>query len=279
MAYECPTCGEAFESRRGLGVHHSRVHESRLPNRTCEACDSEFFAEYEVKYCSEECRSEAVSFEGADNPNYSGGRTEAACRTCGASFEYYPSSKPGLYCPDCVESRSWRTVPSLGGPNNPQWDGGKKEYSCAECGAIIERYPGNITGDVAVCSEVCRRSWLSDAFTGEGHPNWQGGSTGDYGPGWNEVRIAALERDDHQCVHCHASNAELGRQPDVHHIVPVRAFLEREELAVRDAHTLDNVASLCPECHRKAEFGKISAAQLRDVIGVYPMAEPDERML
>jgi len=62
--YECPTCEESFDSRRGLGVHHSAVHNERLPNRECAECEGEFYSDYEKKYCSESCHDKAVSYEG-----------------------------------------------------------------------------------------------------------------------------------------------------------------------------------------------------------------------
>jgi 5-methylcytosine-specific restriction endonuclease McrA len=82
------------------------------------------------------------------------------------------------------------------------------------------------------------------------------------------VRERALERDDRTCVLCGTDAAELGRNPDVHHIVPVRAFVESAVLIENDAHTLDNVVSLCPSCHRTAEFGGVSRRELRWKAGI-----------
>jgi 5-methylcytosine-specific restriction endonuclease McrA len=267
--FDCPSCGRSFDTRRGLGVHHSQVHDERLPNRECSYCGSRFYADYAKEYCSDSCHDDAVSFAGDDNPNYRGARVTSACERCGVTFEYYPSEKEGLYCSECVEAGGWRNPPTPeSGPDHPWWTGGKTELECDVCGAAFERYPGNIQGDVVVCSEECRAAWLSEAFSGEGHPNWRGGGNQEYGPGWNEVRQAALERDDHQCVVCGATSEDLGRNPDVHHIVPVRAFAESEETTVEDAHYLDNVVSLCIDCHRKAEFGKIPSDRLRDLASV-----------
>jgi hypothetical protein len=108
MTERCPTCGDTFDSTRGLGVHHSAAHDELLPNRTCAACEETFHSEHERKYCSEDCRETAVSFEGENNPNWGGGRTSTTCERCGAEFLYYPSEKPGLYCSECVENEQWR---------------------------------------------------------------------------------------------------------------------------------------------------------------------------
>lgn len=119
-----------------------------------------------------------------------------------------------------------------------------------------------------MCSNECRAAWLSDEYSGEGHPNWSGGPTGAYGPGRQQVRERALERDDYACVLCGADRDDLDRDPDVHHIVPVRRFLEPPVTTVADAHTLDNVVCLCPACHRRAEHDAASTAELRHRAGV-----------
>lgn len=94
-----------------------------------------------------------------------------------------------------------------------------------------------------------------------------GGDPGPYGPGWNRIRRAALQRDGHACVVCGKTSAEIGRNPDVHHITPVRAFVETDVMVKTEVHTLENVASLCVDCHRKADFGKIPKQELRSLIG------------
>ncbi|NLV12981.1 HNH endonuclease [Haloarcula argentinensis] len=266
--YDCPTCGRVFDSRRGLGVHHSRVHDERLPNRECDRCGTEFYAESARAYCSEACHDAAVSYEGEANPNFSDAKEQTNCDICNATFEYYPSQKDGVYCPDCVETAAWRDPPQRTGVAHHSWSGGKLSVSCDVCDARIERYPSQIRGEVVLCSRNCHAEWLSAAFTGDGHPNWRGGGVGDYGPGWRGVRKQALERDDHACVLCGTDADELGRNPDVHHIVPVRLFAAMPALAVRDAHTLDNVVSLCPGCHRRADFGHVSRAELRWRAGI-----------
>lgn len=266
--FGCPTCGRTFDTRRGLGVHHTQTHGERLPNRECDECGTAFHSDYEKAYCSAACRDDAVSFAGEENPNYQGGKTTTECDRCGATFEYYPSEKEGLYCSSCVDDGGWQDPPELTGDDNPQWSGGPLELECDACGDSFERYPSNLGGEVALCSDDCRAEWLSKAFSGDGHPNWRGGGNQAYGPGWNEVRQAALERDGHRCVVCGATRDDLGRNPDVHHIVPVRAFAAADDRDVSDAHYLENVVSLCSSCHRKAEFGKIPSDRLRELTAV-----------
>lgn len=93
-----------------------------------------------------------------------------------------------------------------------------------------------------------------------------GGTDTDHGPGWRCVRRRALERDGHRWVVCGAAQEELGGEPDVHHIVPVRAFVETPVTAVRDAHSLANVVSLGVACHRRAEFGHVLRERLEEAV-------------
>lgn len=81
----------------------------------------------------------------------------------------------------------------------------------------------------------------------------------DYGPEWESLRRRVRERDGFRCAQCGAPERE-GRQHDVHHIRPLRAFLleagrKGQDLtrARQEANRLDNLVTLCPACHRLAE--------------------------
>lgn len=270
MPHRCPTCGDSFGTLQGVRIHHSLVHDERLPNQECDHCGTEFHSTYEKAYCSDGCRERSVSFEGEDNPNYRGARESTECDRCGAEFEYYPSEKDGVYCPDCVEAGDWRSPPALSGEDSPSWSGGKRVLECDVCGDEFRHYPSEIGDGATLCGEDCRAAWLSETYSGPGHPNWKGGGSTRYGQGWNRTRQAALERDDHRCVVCGAGRDELGRNPDVHHIIPVRAFERSDRHDERDAHRLENVVTLCVGCHRGADFGHVSRARLRFLAGIDP---------
>lgn len=269
---ECPSCEATRDSWQKLRLHHLSAHDESLPNRQCETCDEESYNEYEKKYCSKTCRTKGRNrnMTGSANPNFQGRKETTRCEICGDDFEYYPSEKPGRFCPDCVGSEDWHEPPNLTGSENPRYNGGKVNLQCDVCDRRFERYPSNVNEGATLCSPECQADWLSEAFTGEGHPNWEGGGNENYGPGWAPARERALERDGHECVVCGATREELGRNPDVHHVVPVRRFVEHEVLTKRDAHTLDNLVSLCPSCHRKAEFGKLPQEALRRRVAPRP---------
>lgn len=67
---------------------------------------------------------------------------------------------------------------------------------------------------------------------------------------WRNLRSEALERDDYQCQSCGMSEGEhqdtFGTGLNVHHVTDVAEFDDPD-----DADTLDNVESLCVECHGK----------------------------
>jgi len=58
----------------------------------------------------------------------------------------------------------------------------------------------------------------------------------------------------------------MGRNPDVHHITPVKWFITSDGHTREDAHDPENVISLCISCHRKAEFDKIEPEYLSSLI-------------
>ena len=57
---------------------------------------------------------------------------------------------------------------------------------------------------------------------------------------WGWLREAALERDEHTCQHCEATDCPI----DVHHAIPVSV----DPVA---AAKLDALLCLCKHCHRK----------------------------
>ncbi len=86
----------------------------------------------------------------------------------------------------------------------------------------------------------------------------------DYGPDWPKIRERVRARDGFRCQIC--GLPENGIQHDVHHKIPFRTILrsakspdfasrsrETSDSVLVYAHRLDNLVTLCPSCHRKAE--------------------------
>jgi DEAD/DEAH box helicase domain-containing protein len=118
--------------------------------------------------------------------------------------------------------------------------------------------------------------WLSD-------PN-------DYGPNWPRQRDAVRARDGYRCQGCGAAEM-AGKQHDVHHRIPFRAFVADStrrnglpaDRAWEAANILDNLVTLCPACHRRAEasvrirsgLGGV-AALLAGVAPLFLMCDPGD---
>ena len=86
----------------------------------------------------------------------------------------------------------------------------------------------------------------------------------DYGPNWMEQREAARQRDGKRCRICGAYERER-RQHDVHHLRPFReyGYVPGENERFLQANALDNLITLCPHCHRRAE----TARRVRGALG------------
>jgi hypothetical protein len=238
---DCPTCGKSLSTERGMRQHHTKVHGDPLPNRTCKDCGAEFYDPKARRSYCEGCYSES----GAKNGNYRDATEITDCKRCGACFEYYPSNKDGVYCSECVSGADGLL------PENPSSREIRVAVRCRNCDATLHRRRSEVEDSErgAFCNLECYGEWLSNEVIGEAHHQWEGGEI-NYGTKWWRIRREALERDGYTCQRCGKDAEEIGRNPDVHHIEPVRSFENAEE-----AHSLDNVVSLCRSCHRLVEEG------------------------
>ena len=144
--------------------------------------------------------------------------------------------------------------------------GGPLELTCDLCGESFEHYPSGIKGKKQFRSP----EWLSETFIGESHLH-PTGVAAEPTPAVRDGLVRAgrpLERDDHTCVSCGTTASHLGQNPDVHHIIPVRAFVASPTHDRADAHVLANLITLCPGCYRRAEFGAIDRAVLWAAIDI-----------
>lgn len=245
VSWECPTCDAELSTLRGMRQHHTMVHGVTLPNRECKGCGAAFYDEKGQRKLCDGCKNQT----GELNPNWQDAKEIARCRLCDSEFEYYPSDKFGIYCPDCVESSG----EFLGTPYYEMIDVEYEEVECEHCGATSELLTSSVAkGMGRFCSRQCLWSWMSEERTGKNHHQWKGGYS-PYVENWWQIRRLALERDDHACQRCGITRDKLDHEPHVHHIKPIREFDD-----FRDAHTLDNVITLCPSCHSEVEFGDVT---------------------
>jgi len=90
------------------------------------------------------------------------------------------------------------------------------------------------------------------ALRGEGNPSWRGDHPDYYGPDWRSFQRLARKLDDYLCQRCEVPQSELGKALDVHYIKPVSSFVN-----VNDANIIENVVSLCHDCHKLVEWNGI----------------------
>ena len=104
----------------------------------------------------------------------------------------------------------------------------------------------------------------------------------DYGPNWSEQRNAARARDGYRCRQCGAPERP-DREHDVHHVRPFRAFgyIPGQNTFYLEANSLDNLVTLCHDCHQRAEArqrlrsGLAGLAYvLRELAPLYLMCDP-----
>lgn len=218
--------------------------QSRRVELTCDMCGeayersaSQVGDDQKHYFCSGSCRQ---AWEKRDNE-------QAHCRQCGIDVERTASdtkSSKGRFCSmECRET--WESA---------QW----VTLKCEECGTFFDRRKA-ITHDRNFCSTACKALWVGRSQRGANHPNWVGGRVTYRGPNWNQQSGAARQRDGNKCQHCGITKDDLGQNLDVHHILPFRSFgyVIDENDNYKIANDLNNLITLCPICHKKAEWGQI----------------------
>ncbi|MEZ4517200.1 MAG: Zn-binding domain-containing protein [Chloroflexota bacterium] len=84
----------------------------------------------------------------------------------------------------------------------------------------------------------------------------------EYGPNWQTQRKLALERDGYRCRTCGARSDEFLLH--IHHIRPFReyGYIPGVNDNYLQANQLENLVTLCPSCHRRAEAGQQTRSAL-----------------
>lgn len=237
----CIHCGKLFNTipstiADGNGKYCSKqcfIDHRPSFQHECQQCGKLFDVHYSAhingggKYCSSACSQLSQQ-----------DRVTHECDRCGKPFIVTPSQVKrgiGKYC-----SRECRWA------NHP-----KVTCKCQHCGNLFDIRPSGIKyGHGKYCSRKCSNL----AMSGEGHWRWMGGRLPYYGRDWRQQRKLAHSRDGGICQICHSKPKRGERQFQVHHIVKARRFNGDYEAA----NDLSNLITLCPQCHPKAERGKIA---------------------
>lgn len=288
----CASCGKEFAPRNGKANKYcglpcyrvaqragecKRGHGPEFPRAPCFRCGAEVLRRYSQRrngqasdkvFCDRRCYTEFCK-ENNWHPavGQGGGQrspdVSVACAGCGSQF-FMRSYESRRYCSESCWKSSKKAKPK----------------NCVNCGCLftpVKRHPtGRMISHSAgkTCSADCANQWIRNnperkrkiglAFSGDRHPNWQGGKAllnnlSNRGPNWNKQRAAAIKRD-RACVDCGISNDECrvkyGRCLDVDHVVPFHNFTD-----YRKANALRNLECRCASCHRIAE-AKRDCAQM-----------------
>jgi len=197
-----------------------------MPEVDCEHCGDGFHKyQYRIdktdnNFCSRECHQKHISTE------------KVECDMCGDMHYRRPTDKERYdrsFCSqDCYSE--WQSTYRVG-ENHHQYE--RVENVCIGCGGTFETIPCKDWKNW--CSHDC---WLENADNNTPTSMW--------GTLWRKQRAEALERDNNTCQRCGVE----GSSHHVHHKTPRSEFETAEE-----AHTLDNLVTLCPSCHMKVESG------------------------
>lgn len=201
---------------------------------------------YKTHFCSTKCmgkyRSKHIRGERASRKSP---RVKVSCCNCGKIFDKTPyriSLVSNHYCSHKCRSEY-----------------GRIKVACSNCGKPISRHASKDKYiENHYCNRDCFHEWMSKHQTGENNPNFKGGPN-YYGPNWRRQRRSARKRDGYRCQSCGVTEKKLGRELDVHHIKPFKSFCcTKENGNYKKANELTNLISLCPTCHKAAEWGSLA---------------------
>jgi hypothetical protein len=224
---------------------------------TCPNCGKDFPIEQWIlkrptkygRFCSAECRSTYIS---KFNPASQQNRVRVKCAHCGRPMSMQPYRTKGV-------KHNFCSMECLGAYTAQQrWEGHEpktvtvqcfycdNEFELAAWAYASKRRRGQTR---FFCDRACFSAWKSATWNGEANPAWKGGWT-PHGTGWDAIREVVRHEQDYQCADCGVTEEQLGKQLDVHHLVPARVFASSNEASQRQ-----NLIGLCHPCHMKREWG------------------------
>jgi hypothetical protein len=279
---ECHECGNEYKKLRqhwAMSDCEASPEKQAKVEVECRQC-GEKYTEWQYRvdensnsFCSNDCLDE-----------YRREGKYCECDWCGKEVYVSPTHlKDKHHFCDRNCSKKWRSE-AFSKEGHPQWDGGKDEYECEECGDVFKRYsstgqahkycsvqcrnrsaletrqcdscgeditrPSNrFRGERAFCSGSCYQDWMSEFQRGSQNPAWKGGKYG----------IAAVRRMiGQQSWDKTAREVRAGaghvcqkcgcfqphRKLSVHHIIPVVSGGTNEHW---------NLMPLCESCHSDVE--------------------------
>jgi len=199
------------------------------------------------RFCSASCRS---TYTARFNPASQRKRIEVKCANCGTPIQIQPwhTKYTHNFCSmECLGHYTARK----------RWEGHKPDtvkVQCSYCDNEFEIAKWDFEGKIRrgqeqfFCDRACFGAWKSANWNGDANPAWRGGWT-PHGTGWDAICEIVRHEQGYQCADCGIIEEQLGRQLDVHHIIPARLFSSKKEASNRK-----NLIGLCHPCHMKREF-------------------------
>lgn len=132
MTVDCPTCGDGFDSERGMKSHHTQAHGESIAGveATCDNCG----AVTRKRRCNLEANGS--TFCGYECYHQFRGRSAAAtvqCSQCGTELERNSGDLKYSERHFCDrECRGQWESENLHGPDSPHWRGGKSLYDAVK---------------------------------------------------------------------------------------------------------------------------------------------------
>ena len=203
-------------------------------------------SQYRKKYCSRECRVSAIVTRNKKSAERRKRKTDVTCFNCGIIFEKYiyrtSPNKKNFCSRECTNAWQDRT-------------GHRVHLRCELCNSEFtrSRYFYEVRKNTRFCSRKCLDKYNSINKRGSKNINWSGGHPEYYGPNWSEQKRLAKKRDGYKCKRCNIIPDK--RHLEVHHIIKFKLFgyILNENDNYLLANRLENLVSLCSECHRKVE--------------------------
>lgn len=257
----CMACYRAYQKTPAYTTDYNRPSRTDLKPVPCANCEKQIVRNPSTKrngekadkvYCDRKCYNEhRASIRD---------RITGQCKNCATDLSIaITGSASSVYC--SMECRVEHKRP--------------EPRPCVNCKVVFEPIRYNKTDDryvwddsARICSNQCLREFyrtnqdrkdkISAAFTGDKHPNWQGGSSHHLGrfrgSDWQLLRGKVMKRDKYKCKHCGIGKKEqlelYGRMFSVNHIIPFHQ-LSGNTVA---ANKMSNLETLCDSCHTKADW-------------------------
>lgn len=216
--------------------------------RKCVICETPFQVnikskrDSKKKTCSNKCSSKLGSLNS---------QTKTNCRICGKEIytnKGHANSDHGVYCSDECRKKRYELNCVICG-NKFYADRNTVNHCSQEC--INESNKNKLIEVECYC---CKRKFKRPTFTiPEGkrifcstkccNRQFSIENPNRYGSKWSRIRQDRLKIDNHTCLKCGKRTLEKYAL-NVHHIIPIEEFDD-----VDKANELDNLQTLCYECH------------------------------